>query len=98
MAKKGFFIAIICAQKETNNPEQELVPAFDLIGEVKEKFITESEMFEPVSGTVTDNVFICNSMNPTSHFEGETDNVIQLYKAITGEDLDLVNLPDQEEM
>lgn len=94
MAKKGFYIAIICAQKETNNSEEELIPAFDLIGPVKEKFLTESEMYEPVPGKVTDNVFICNSMNPTSHFEGETDNVIALYKAITGEDLDLVNLPD----
>jgi len=37
-------------------------------------------------------------LNPTSHFEGETENVLELYKKITGEELDLVNLPDPDEM
>jgi hypothetical protein len=33
-------------------------------------------------------------MTETSHFEGETNNVLDLFKKITGEDLDLINLPD----
>lgn len=98
VAKKGYYIAIITAKVETENPENELLPAFQLIGEVKEKFITVREMFEPVGGPVTDNIYICNSMNPTSHFEEETNNVLDLYKSITGEELDLVNLPEPEEM
>ena len=54
-------------------------------------------MYEPVEGAVTDNIYICKSMEANSHFEGETQNVIDLYKQITGEELDLVNLPDPEE-
>ena len=40
VCKKGFYVAIISATVETSNPEAELKPAFDLIGTVKEKFIT----------------------------------------------------------
>jgi len=38
-------------------------------------------------------VFISDSFGPESHFEVETDNVLKLYKDITGENVDLVNLP-----
>jgi Rab GDP dissociation inhibitor len=41
-----------------------------------------------------DGLYISSSMTPTSHFEGETENVLQLYKQITGKDIDLVNLPE----
>lgn len=44
----------------------------------------------------SDNVFISDSLDPTSHFEGATENVLSLYKQITGKDLDLVNLPEDE--
>ena len=40
VSKKGFYIAIINANVETENPEKELQPAFDLLGPVLEKFIT----------------------------------------------------------
>lgn len=43
VCKKDYYIAIISATVETNNPEQELQIAFDLIGPVKEKFITVSD-------------------------------------------------------
>jgi Rab GDP dissociation inhibitor len=45
VAKKGYYIAIICAKAETNNYEQELLPAFNLIGTVKEKFITVTNIY-----------------------------------------------------
>jgi Rab GDP dissociation inhibitor len=41
---------------ETNNPEAELKPAFDLIGDVLEKFITISDLYEPIDTTFKDNV------------------------------------------
>lgn len=47
VCKKGFYIAIISTNVETNNPEQELAAAFELIGAVKEKFITISDMYVP---------------------------------------------------
>lgn len=42
VCKKGFSIAIVSTNVETNNPEKELEPAFDMIGPVLEKFFTVS--------------------------------------------------------
>jgi Rab GDP dissociation inhibitor len=49
------------------------------------------------TGDTADNVFVTNTLDPTSHFESATDNVLELYKKITGKDLDLVNLPEDED-
>jgi len=34
-------------------------------------------------------------LDSTSHFESATDDVMNLYKIITGKDLDLENLPEE---
>ncbi len=41
---------------ETNNPKDELKPAFDVIGDVLETFITISELYEPIDSSFKDNV------------------------------------------
>jgi Rab GDP dissociation inhibitor len=64
-----------------------------LIGPVREKFVKITERYEPVKKNFGDGVFISNSFDATSHFENETENVLSLYKEITGKDLDLTNLP-----
>ena len=40
---------------------------------------------------------ISTSFDATSHFENETENVLQLYKLISGKELDLTNLPEEPE-
>jgi len=67
-----------------------------LLGSVKEKFITVSDVYAPVSD-FKDNLYITRSLDPTSHFETATDDVIYLYKLITGKDIDLENLPEEVE-
>jgi Rab GDP dissociation inhibitor len=96
VCKMGYYVAIISAMVETAEPEKELAPALDLVGAVKEKFITISDMLVP-SSDFKDNIFITNTMDPTSHFETATDNVLELYKKITGKDLDLTNLPEDDQ-
>ena len=54
-------------------------------------------MYVPSSDVVKDNVFVTKSLDPQSHFESATDDVLSLYKKITGQDLDLVNLPEDNE-
>lgn len=54
-------------------------------------------MYVPSSDVVKDNVFVTKSLDPQSHFESATDDVLSLYKKITGKDLDLVNLPEDNE-
>jgi len=96
VCKMNYYVAIISASVETADPEKELLPALDLLGPVKEKFITISDHIVPNS-TFADNIFITNTMDPTSHFESATDNVLELYKKITGKDLDLKNLPEDDQ-
>jgi len=95
VCKMNYYVAIISASVETSDPEKEIQPALDLLGAVKEKFITISDHIVPASN-FSDNIFITNTMDPTSHFESATDNVLELYKKITGKDLDLKNLPEDD--
>lgn len=94
VCKKGYYIAIISTTVETSNPEKELDLAFDLIGPVLEKFVTYEDMYEPSNSSFSDNVFITNTLDPTSHFETAAQNVLQIYEKITGKKLDLENLPE----
>lgn len=96
VCKAGFHVAIISANVETENPEKEIQPALDLIGAVKEKFVTISDQYV-AAGDTSDNIFVTNSLDPTSHFETATENVLALYKKICGKDLDLTNLPEDED-
>ncbi len=56
-----------------------------------------SDIFVPVNRDFGDNVYITDSFDSTSHFESATHNVIELYKKITGKDLDLENIPQDDE-
>jgi Rab GDP dissociation inhibitor len=78
---------------ESNNPEQEIEVAMNMLGKIKEKFITISERYVPTTLS-KDGLFISDSFDATSHFENETDNVLRLYTQITGKELDLENLPE----
>ena len=89
VCKKGFYLAIISTMVETDKPVDELKPAFDLIGNVLESFITVSQLYEPIDTSFSDNVFISTSFDPLSHFESDTNNIIELYKKITGKEVDL---------
>ena len=89
VCKKGYYLAIISTMVETDKPEEEIKPALELLGPVLEKFVTVSDIFEPIDKDFKDNVFITNSFDPLSHFEHDTDNVIELYEKLTGTKLDL---------
>ena len=52
-------------------------------------FETVSEVYEPIDKTFKDNIYITNSFDPLSHFEVDTENVIELYEKITGAKLNL---------
>ena len=93
VSKKDTYICIISTTVETNEPEKEIEVAFDIIGKVNHKFIKISERYEAINNK-NDGVFISNSFDATSHFESETENVLNLYKHIFGKELDLENLPE----
>lgn len=68
-----------------------------MVGPIKEKFVRVSDRYEPIDKDFDDGIFISTSFDATSHFESETDNVLGLYKKITGKELDLVNLPEDND-
>lgn len=95
VVKKGYYLAIISTVVETDKPTEELKPAFEVIGDVLDTFITISSEYLPIDNSFSDNVFVTKSFDSLSHFQQDTNNVLELYKKMTGEDLDLENLPEQ---
>ena len=98
ICRKGFYVAVISTTVETNTPEAELQPAYDLISPICEKFVTVTNMYEPVDlNESKDNAFVTKSLDPTSHFESCADDVLRIYKQVMGKELDLENIPDDPE-
>lgn len=95
---KGKFVAIVSTNIETDNPEKELQPGLDLLGPIEQKFVSICDTFEPTSDGTKDQVFISSSYDGTSHFESTSVDVLNLYKRITGKDMDLTPMkqPDDQ--
>jgi Rab GDP dissociation inhibitor len=96
VCKKGFYLAIISTMVETDKPTEEIKPAMDVIGPTLEIFDKVSDIYQPIDTTFKGNVYITSSFDPQSHFENDTDNVIEIYEKITGAKLDL-NIEEEGE-
>ncbi len=94
---KGLYVAIVSTTVETDNAESELEPGLALLGEILEQFTIEEDLYEPTHDGVENRLFITRSYDATSHFESASDDVLDVYKRIFGEDLDLTVLPDEDE-
>ena len=88
VAAKGWFIAMVSTAVETANPESELLPALNLLGPIKQKFFSVSDVFKPSDDGAQSQIFISKSFDPTSHFEETCVDVLEIYKRGTGEDFD----------
>jgi len=89
---KGKYIAIVSTtvEKATDNPNEavkELKPGLDLLGPIAEQFVSLVDTFEPLEDGTKDKVFISKSYDATSHFETTCQDILDLYKRITGKDL-----------
>jgi Rab GDP dissociation inhibitor len=93
VCKDGYFIAIVSATIETENPEQEIEPALKLLGPVLEKFVSISNVEEVNEGKTVENLHITNSYDATSHFEIESQNIFDIFKRITGQSPHLKDYP-----
>ena len=95
---KGLYVAIVSATVETDNAEEEIEPALQLLGEVMEMFINVSPIFEPAADGSANNLWITSSYDATSHFESAGEEVLEIYQKIIGEKLDLnVDFEDDDE-
>jgi Rab GDP dissociation inhibitor len=94
---KDLYIAIISATVETDDPEKEIGPAKDLLGSIREMFVQVSDIHEPTNDSKAENLYITKSYDATSHFESSDIDVLSIYERITGETLDLTNMPVEDE-
>lgn len=91
---KGYYIAIVSTIAESSaNHHLELAPGFERLGRIEEKFMGPPiPLYEPVEDGSKDGIFISKSYDATSHFETTTDDVKDIYKRATGEDLKVEGL------
>jgi Rab GDP dissociation inhibitor len=86
----GIYVAIVSTIAEKKgNPDEDVVPGLQLLGPILKRFTSVTTTYEPVSDGSTDACFISKSFDATSHFESDCDDLLSLYKRVSGEDLDM---------
>jgi Rab GDP dissociation inhibitor len=88
VSSKGFYLAIVATTVETTNPEAELKPGLDLLGPIKEKFVSVADILVPVDDGTANQIFISKSYDATSHFETTCIDVLDIFRRATGADFD----------
>lgn len=94
---QGWFTAMVSTKVETGNPELEIRPGLDLLGPVKQKFVSISDYYEPVDDGKDSKLFISKSYDATSHFETTCLDVLDIYKRATGEEFDFSKIKLESE-
>eukprot|EP00879_Flechtneria_rotunda_P011739 GHRR01012260.1.p1 GENE.GHRR01012260.1~~GHRR01012260.1.p1 ORF type:complete len:374 (+),score=111.23 GHRR01012260.1:578-1699(+) len=89
VAANNKWIAFVSTTVETSTPELELAPGLALLGPVDEKFVSIVDVHEPLENGAKDGCYISKGYDPTTHFETTVEDVLDIYKHITGKDLDL---------
>lgn len=89
VAAKGWFIAMVSTTVETDNPELEIKPGLDLLGPIKQKFVSISDYFVPTDDGINSQIFVSESYDATTHFETTCLDVLDIFKRATGEEFDL---------
>ncbi|OAA32284.1 rab GDP-dissociation inhibitor [Moelleriella libera RCEF 2490] len=91
---KGYWIAIVSTIAETSaNHHLELQPGLERLGKIEEQFMGPPiPIYEPLEDGKKDQIFISKSYDATSHFETTTDDVKDIYRRCTGEELKVEGL------
>jgi len=98
VAPKGKYLAIVSTTVETNNPKQELEPALKFLGQTLHRFYKVHPIFAPKNDWKKEGVHISKSYDATSHFDTMADDVIRIYKQVTGEaDVSYILVPKKKE-
>jgi len=96
VSPKGRWIAIISTLVETANPESEIAYALKLLGKIDETYFSVRDLYVPIDDGTKSQVFISKSFDPETHFQESCEDILDIYKRITGKDMDLTP-PKKEE-
>ncbi|KAI1287281.1 Rab GDP dissociation inhibitor beta [Halotydeus destructor] len=88
VASKDWFVAMVCTTVETANPELEIKPGLDLLGPIKQKFVSVSDAYKPTDDGQDSQIFISETFDATTHFETTCSDVLNIFRRGTGEDFD----------
>jgi len=89
VAAAGITIAIVSTFAEKGEPDLDVAPGLQLLGPILKRFTSVTTTYEPVADGSADKCFISSSFDGTSHFESDCDDLLALYKRVSGEDLDM---------
>jgi Rab GDP dissociation inhibitor len=89
VAAAGVTIAIVSTIAEKAQPDEDVAPGLQLLGPILKRFTSVTTTYEPTGDGSADKCYISKSFDGTSHFEGDCEDLLSLYKRITGEDLDM---------
>jgi Rab GDP dissociation inhibitor len=98
VAPKGKYLAIVSTTVETNNPKAELEPGFRWLGATLHRFYKVYPLYAPKNDWKKEGVHISKSYDATSHFDTMAEDVMRLYKQVTGEaDVSYILEPKKKE-
>ena len=86
---EGKYLSIISSIVETENPLEELKIPLSFLEDIEQQFVYITDLYEVASATKQDNIYVTNSLDPMSHFEKATQEVIDIWEIMEGQKLDL---------
>ncbi|XP_076012609.1 rab GDP dissociation inhibitor beta-like [Genypterus blacodes] len=87
VASEGMYIATVSTAVETREPEKEVQPGLDLLEPIMQKFVSVSHLLAPNDDGKKSQIFVSRSYDATNHFEAECEDIKDLYRNITGAEL-----------
>jgi Rab GDP dissociation inhibitor len=94
---KGKFLAIVSSNMETDDPVKELKQGLDLLGPIDQQFVSICDQYAPLEDGKKDGCYISTSYDGQSHFETTSEDVLNIYRRITGNNMDLTPKKQDEE-
>ncbi len=76
---KGYYVAMVSTTVETDNPEEEIETAINLLGPVLEKFVNITDAHAPLDSGADSGLWITRSYDPSSHFEIAAEDILDIY-------------------
>uniref|UniRef100_A0A7S1YJ65 Rab GDP dissociation inhibitor n=1 Tax=Grammatophora oceanica TaxID=210454 RepID=A0A7S1YJ65_9STRA len=85
----GIYVAIVSTVVEKGSPDEDVAPGLKLLGPILKRFTSVQTLMGPVDDGSKDKCYISSSFDGTSHFESDVEDLLQLYKRVSGEELDM---------
>jgi len=98
VAPKGKYICLVATFMEGEDPQVELQEGVKLLEPCLQKFYSVHPLYEPIHDWKKEGIHISKSYDAATHFETVCDDVVRLYKEITGEqDVNYIFVPKKKE-